>query len=138
MQKNFIKFKFKAVAFYFICITLGACASSPKLYPNETYKKNPEAAKDAITNCMNDADTFLESSKGKQMTKGAGAGAFIGGAMGAVSGIFTGNIARGAAEGAAIGGAGGAAGGAISPDQLKQNFVNQCLSEKGYRVLGWD
>ncbi|MCB0350918.1 MAG: hypothetical protein KDD38_07030, partial [Bdellovibrionales bacterium] len=123
------------IAISFTIIFITGCASSPKLYPNETYKKNPQAAQAAIDMCMSDAETYLKSSKGKQITKGAGAGAIIGGAMGAVSGLFTGNVARGAAQGAAVGGAGGAAGGAISPDQLKRNYVNQCLGEKGYRVL---
>jgi hypothetical protein len=40
------------------------------------------------------------------------------------------NIAKGAA-------CGGAAG-ALSPDQVKHRFVNQCLADKGYQVLGWD
>jgi ADP-ribosylglycohydrolase len=58
--------------------------------------------------------------------------------MGAVSGIFSGNIARGALMGSAIGGAGGAAAGALSPDEIKRRYVNTCLNEKGYQVLGWD
>lgn len=126
------------LALLILIVAITGCASKPKLYPNSTYKSDPEKAKVSIDQCMADSETYLESSKGKQVTKGAGAGAIIGGAMGAVSGIFTGNIVRGATQGAAIGGAGGAAGGAISPDQLKRNYVNQCLGEKGYQVLGWD
>lgn len=33
---------------------------------------------------------------------------------------------------------GGGAAEAISPDQFKKNYVNQCLAEKGYHVLGWN
>jgi hypothetical protein len=122
-----------------LSFSMASCASKPQLYPNETYKKRgPVAAQADIDRCLKDADTFLESSKGKAMVKSAGAGAIIGGAIGAVAGAFSGNISRGAAQGAAMGGVGGAAGGALSPDQVKHNFVNQCLAEKGYHVLGWD
>jgi uncharacterized membrane protein len=133
--------KFLSVIILAILISslISSCASRPQLYPNETYKKKGKTlAEQDIELCMKDADTFLESSKGKAMVKSAGAGALIGGAMGTVAGLFTGDIMRGAAQGAAMGGAGGAVGGALSPDQVKHNFVNQCLAEKCYNVLGWD
>ena len=122
-----------------IILLVTSCASRPKLYPNDVLKKKGKVAAEAdIDLCIKDADTYLESSKGKQAVKGAGAGALIGGAMGTVAGLFTGDVMRGAAQGAAMGGAGGAAGGALSPDEVKHRFVNQCLAEKGYHVLGWD
>ncbi len=122
-----------------ILMVFGACASRPKLYPNETYKRNgKEVAEADIDRCMSEADDYLESPTGKKMVKSGGAGAVIGGAIGAVGGIFTGNVARGAAQGAAMGGAGGAAAGALSPDEVKHRYVNQCLSDKGYQVLGRD
>ncbi|MGZ3789565.1 MAG: glycine zipper domain-containing protein [Bacteriovorax sp.] len=120
-------------------LLLSACASRPKLYPNAALKsKGKEASEADINLCMEEADTYLESSEGKKIAKSAGFGAVVGGAVGAVAGAFSGNIARGAAQGAAIGGAGGAVSGALTPDQLKHRYVNQCLADKGYRVLGWD
>lgn len=116
-----------------------ACASRPQLYPNQKLKNmGKDAARKDIDRCIADADEYLESSKGKQVAKGAGAGAAIGAAMGAVSGMFTGNMGSGLLRGGAIGAAGGGAAGALSPDQIKRNYVNQCLADKGYRVLGWD
>ena len=118
---------------------LTACASKPQLYPNHKLKTvGKEAAKKDIDQCIADADEYLKSSKGKNITKGAGAGAAIGGAMGAVGGLFTGNVGGGLVRGGAIGAAGGGAAGALSPDQVKQRFVNQCLTDKGYQVIGWD
>jgi uncharacterized membrane protein len=115
------------------------CASKPKLYPNEKLKTVGRAQADAdIDQCISDADAYLESSKGKQIARGAGAGAAVGAAMGAVTGIFTGNVGRGLVRGGAIGAAGGATAGALSPDQIKRRYVNQCLADKGYHVLGWD
>lgn len=123
----------------FLLFGLIACASKPQLYPNEKYKAvGKDVAKDDIKQCMADSEEYLKSSKGKQVAKGAGGGAAIGAAMGAVGGLFTGNMGRGLVRGGAIGAAGGGAAGAISPDQLKQRYVNQCLAEKGYQVIGWD
>lgn len=123
----------------FLLLFLVACASKPQLYPNQKLKTvGKETAQKDIDKCIAEADEYLESSKGKQVAKGAGAGAAIGAAMGAVGGMFTGNMGRGLVRGGAIGAAGGGAAGAVSPDQLKRRYVNQCLGEKGYRVLGWD
>ncbi|WPU64746.1 hypothetical protein [Peredibacter starrii] len=122
-----------------LLILVVSCASKPQLYPNQKLKSvGKETAKKDTDQCIADADAYLESSKGKQVAKGAGAGAAIGAAMGAVSGVFTGNMGRGAVRGGAIGAAGGGTAGAIKPDELKRRYVNQCLAEKGYQVIGWD
>jgi outer membrane lipoprotein SlyB len=124
---------------FLILIVLVGCASRPTLYPNQKLKTvGKKAAQEDVDKCMADADVYLKSSKGKQVAKGAGSGAAIGAAMGTVAGLFTGNVGGGLVRGSAIGAAGGGAAGAISPDQLKQRYVNQCLAEKGYQVLGWD
>lgn len=127
------------ISFYLFIVFLVSCSSRPKLYPNQKLKSvGKEVSQKDIDQCLSDADEYLESSKGKQVAKGAGAGAAIGAAMGGVAGMFTGNLGQGLVRGGAIGAAGGGAAGAISPDQLKRRYVNQCLSEKGYQVLGWD
>jgi uncharacterized protein YcfJ len=135
-----MKTKFcRIFALVLVLTTLSSCASRPKLYPNDTMKaKGKEASEADVDLCMKEADTYLESSEGKKMLKSTGFGAAVGGAIGAVAGAFSGNIARGAAQGAAMGGAGGAVSGALTPDELKHRYVNQCLADKGYRVLGWD
>lgn len=122
-----------------VLVSLTGCASRPKLYPNETLKARGKAVSETdINQCLSDADKYLESSEGKKIAKSAGFGAVVGGAVGAVAGAFSGNITRGAAQGAALGGVGGGTAGALTPDELKHRYVNQCLSDKGYRVLGWD
>ncbi len=129
----------KKISYLLLVLLLTSCASKPKLYPNEVYKsKGKVAANSDINQCMKDADDFLDSSEGKKIAKSAGFGAAVGGAVGAVSGIFFGDIAGGAARGAAIGGAGGAVSGALSPDEIKHRYVNKCLGDKGYHVMGWD
>lgn len=120
-------------------VILTACASRPVLYPNEKYKSvGKDGAVIDIDKCMDDGDKFIQSSKGKQILKSAGEGAFVGGLMGAVFGLITGDFVKTAATGAAVGGVGGAAGGAITPNKLKRRYTNMCLQKKGYQILGWD
>lgn len=120
-------------------ILISSCSSSPTLYPNDTFTRNGEVvAKRDITECMDMAETYLKSSEAKKILKSTGFGAAVGGAMGAVAGAFYGNVAQGAARGAAMGGAGGAISGSLSPNELKQRYVNHCLNQKGYEVLGWN
>jgi hypothetical protein len=127
------------IALMLIILTFASCASRPKLYPNQKYKSvGKEVADKDIKACMVEADKYLETDEAKRITKGAGKGAAVGAAMGAVWGAFSGNMGRGAVRGGAVGAAGGAAGTAISPDELKHRYVNQCLGDKGYQVIGWD
>lgn len=120
------------------CLLVG-CASKPKLYPNTHLKSvGKEVANKDIEKCMKEADEYLESEEGKRILKGASKGAAVGAAVGAAFGLFTGDFGRSATRGAVIGGASGGASEAVSPDVLKRRYVNKCLSEKGYEVLGWD
>ncbi|MCB0347490.1 MAG: hypothetical protein KDD37_01580 [Bdellovibrionales bacterium] len=124
----------------FLLLNLIGCASRPKLYPNEKYKSvGPDVAKEDVNLCMQEADQYLENSTGKKALKGAGAGAAVGAAFGAATSlIFGGNPLRGAVQSGAVGAAVGGTAGALSPDQIKHRYVNQCLANKGYHVLGWD
>jgi outer membrane lipoprotein SlyB len=128
-------------------LAVSSCSSRPQLYPNSKLKfVGKEKAQKDIEKCMTESDEYFETSKGKKVLKSAGKGAVVGSAfgaaMGAVAGAFTGNMGRGLVRGGAIGASGGAAGSAastaISPDEIKRRYVNQCLSEKGYQVLGWE
>jgi hypothetical protein len=116
-----------------------SCASRPQLYPNEKFKEvGKKTAQKEIDHCLGEADVYLKSSQGKKIAKSAGAGAALGATIGAVGGMFTGNMGRGLVRGGAMGAAGGAAVGALSPDEIKRRYVNQCLAEKGYQIIGWD
>ena len=125
--------------FFSLFLILAACASRPKLYPNETYKAvGKKSAEKDIDQCIKDGDEYMDTGKGKDIAKGAGTGAALGVAFGAVTGMFGGGIGRGIVRGGATGAVVGGTAGALSPDQVKRNYVNECLGEKGYRVLGWD
>lgn len=128
--------KYKLI--FVLTLALHGCASSPQLYPNAKLQKvGKEAAQKDIEQCTMLAEEYMTSGKGKEIAAGAGKGAVVGGATGAVAGIFSGNIGRGAIFGAAVGGTAGGAGAAVSPDKVKREYVDHCLTERGYKVMGW-
>ena len=126
-----------------IAILMIACAKKrPVLYPNLTYKTaGASVAMADIDECIQlAADHGHATDAGKNVAtstaKGAATGAVVGGAVGAV----TGRPGRGAAAGAAGGGAGGLMKGVWKsgdPDDIERRFVEQCLRDKGYKVIGW-
>lgn len=122
-----------------LLLLIVGCASKPTLYPNSHYKSvGKDKAEAAIKQCMKDSEVYLQNSKAKKVGKSAGVGAAIGATWGAVTGLFTGDYGRAMVRGATVGGAVGATSGALSPDQIKQRYVNQCLAEQGFQVIGWD
>jgi uncharacterized protein YcfJ len=125
-------------------LALGACAraQSPVLYPNAKLQQvGKEQADQDIEACRKLADDWVESTAGKDIAKGTAVGAVGGAAIGAVAGAVSGRGAgAGAAVGAATGGTAGAVHGAAkqtSPSPVYKQFVNRCLQERGYEVLGW-
>ena len=139
MKKNFTRvILLAAMAFLF-----SACAKKqPVLYPNATYNSVGEtAARADIDDCMRlAAEHGHATDTGKNVAKSTGVGAAVGAAVGGAVGLVTGNPGRGLAAGADGGGAGGLARGAMNsgdPDEIERRFVEQCLRDKGYQVIGW-
>ncbi len=126
-----------------IALLLPACAKKqPVLYPNATYNAaGPTAAQADIDDCIRlAADHGHATDAGKNVAKSTAAGAAVGAAVGGAVGLVTGNPGRGLAAGAAGGGAGGLTRGAMKsgdPDEIERRFVEQCLRDKGYQVIGW-
>ena len=124
-------------------IALFACAQKrPVLYPNAQLEAvGQNVAQSDIDACIQMARQHgAEENKGESIAKDAAGSAIIGGVVGAVTGSFWGSAGRGAAAGAAGAGAGSATRGVInsgSPDALFQRFVEKCLRDKGYEVVGW-
>ena len=126
--------------------TLFGCSSyRPVVDENEQYQKiGSNAAESEIDSCMAKADRYLESHKNSRMLKEAGrgatSGALLGGVLGALSGDSS-KIIGGAAIGGGIGAASSAAGVAakdnLSPDEMKQRYVSNCLKRKNLVVIGW-
>jgi outer membrane lipoprotein SlyB len=121
---------------------LTGCAAGPVLYPNAYLQEvGEEQARQDIAACEVLAEQYVKSDEGiaaaKSTAVGAAGGAVIGGAAGAV----TGSLGRGLGVGAATGAAAGLVHGIIQasePSPIFKNFMNRCLQEKGYEVIGWD
>jgi uncharacterized protein YcfJ len=126
-----------------IAVSWSACAKKrPVLYPNATYHAvGPTVAQSEIDDCIQmAADYGHATDQGKKVAGSTAKGAVVGGAVGGAVGLVTGRPGRGLAAGAAGGGAGGLARGAMKsgdPDEIERRFVEQCLRDKGYQVIGW-
>lgn len=119
------------------------CATNPVLYPNYTLENQGRAAADAaIADCENRARQY-EASDSSRVLDTAGSTA-AGAGTGAATGAAGGAIRGGAGTGAAIGAATGATFSFMrslfrkrGPDPIRKNFVERCLAESGYVVVGW-
>ena len=139
MKKNFTIVIFLVA----IAVLISACAKKrPVLYPNATYTAAGAAVVQRdIDDCIQlAADHGHATDAGKNVAGSTAKGAAVGAAVGGAVGLVTGRPGRGLAAGAAGGGAGGMTRGAIKsgdPDTIERRFVEQCLHDKGYQVIGW-
>jgi len=120
----------------------GCASKKPVLYPNSHLERaGAEQSQRDIADCIQLAKTAdLEKSKSAEAAKSGAGGAAVGAAAGAAGGAIAGNAGRGAGVGAATGAIVGVSRGlfkASEPDPLYVNYVNICLREKGYQIVGW-
>lgn len=136
----------RALALIACLALLAACAAAekrPVLYPNARMQDVGEAqARRDVDACIAKAERAGASGSGAgPVGRGAAEGAAIGGATAAVgSAIRGGRILENAASGAAVGATAGAVHGAFrsgGPDPIHRNFVQRCLQDLGYEVIGW-
>ncbi len=127
-------------------LVITGCASSkrPVLYPNQHYNAVGRYQADADINaCMQAARASgADSGKGGELAKNTAKAGAVGGATGAVVGAISKSTST--VQGAAIGGAGAATGALVGgafkasePTDIYKRFVDQCLRDRGYQVLGW-
>jgi outer membrane lipoprotein SlyB len=120
-----------------------ACAAKrPVLYPNAHLEAvGAAAAQQDIDDCLQRAaDAGYKSHAEGKVAGSTAVGAAAGAAVGAAMGAVVGRAGAGAAMGAAGGGTGGLLRGLFRSrdlDPVQQRFVNKCLQEKGYEVIGW-
>jgi hypothetical protein len=123
-------------------LLVGCAAKRPVLYPNDHYQQVGAAAADAdVDACISLAEAHGNTAdqSGKVATNTA-VGAGVGAAGGAAVGAVLGNAGRGAAAGAAGGGVTGLVRGlakASEPEPIFKRFVEHCLTERGYKPIGW-
>ena len=129
-----------------LAVPLSGCAGPrPVLYPNDRLEAvGQDAAETDIEDCRAKADAagaHRDPGKATKVAKRTATGGGIGAAGGAVGGAITGSPGLGAAVGAASGATIGLLRGIFSepkPSRVHIDFVNRCLGERGYEVVGWD
>ena len=129
-------------------VLLSGCATpvaKPAFYPNMHYQRvGPAQAQADAEMCA----TMAQQSDVRAVNKvdagrAAAAGAAGVGTAGVVGSLLSGqkpdlkNIAAGAAAIGAGGAAATAAGQSVGGSALYRQFVQQCLAERGYQVIGW-
>jgi outer membrane lipoprotein SlyB len=131
------------------CAATGPASPSarPVLYPNATLNRVGEAqARAQADACMARAQAagLTPDEKSNETARRAGQGAAVGGVAAAVGALVSGRGGDGAvragAMGAAVGGSAGAVSGAMreKPSSTYRHFVQRCLSEQGFEVIGWN
>lgn len=127
-----------------LALLLAGCATArPVLYPNantNTQIGGKAASDAAIQACLQQADAAGLDQPGADVARTTAGGAAIGGVGGAAAGAVYGDLGRGAGAGAAAGAAQGLVIGlfrAHQPNAVYQGYVNRCLADKGYEVIGW-
>jgi outer membrane lipoprotein SlyB len=136
-------------------VLLAGCAATgpnspsarPVLYPNAALNRVGDAkAREEADACMGRAQAagLTPDEKNNEAARRAGQGAATGGVAAAVGALVTGRGLDGAirsgAAGAAVGGSAGAVSGAMNEkaSATYRHFVQRCLSEKGFEVIGWN
>ncbi len=131
------------------CATTGPNSPSakPVLYPNAMLNRVGAAQAQAEANtCMSRALAagLTPDEKNNVVARRAGEGAATAGVASAVGALLTGrgsDVLKAGAVGAAVGGSAGAVSGAFhndKPNTTYRYFVQRCLSEKGFEVIGWN
>jgi len=124
---------------------LAGCASAPPkpvLYPNSHMQSAGQAQADQdIAACKQLAHSSgVAENKDSEVGKKAVGGAAVGGAAAGAWGLVRGDAGQRALAGAAAGAAAGTVRGGIQATETSpifKNFVNRCLRERGYEVIGW-
>ncbi len=139
-----MKFMFRSgVLCAAVMLLMAGCATTqkPVLYPNSHLNNVGDAAAQRdIDDCMRLADNAGVSKSNNQVLNRGAEGAAVGGAAAAVGTLIRGgSVVEGAAVGAAVGGTAGAVHGAFqnNANPTYRNYVQRCLRDRGYDVIGW-
>ena len=115
-------------------MALGAAACAQSYRPIVDMQGVDEARYEAdLAECRNYAQ---QVSPAGDAVSGGLVGGLIGAAVGSAVGAAVGNVASGAVVGGAAGGATGVAAGGSRGYSRQKTVINNCLSGRGYRVLG--
>lgn len=120
--------------FSILSLALVSCASKPsrpELYPNQVYKDRAENRQSDIDECLKEAEAYAKTAEGEKLQKSANSGS-----IGTSIGLGFGAGGSGLGLGFGVGGGGHSR--LSGEEQVRRNFTNQCLVNKGYQIVGWD
>lgn len=116
-------------------LALSSCSSTPsrpQLYPNQTLKdKGNEKAQIDINECLKESEDYLKTPEGEKLRKSADSSS-----IGTSVGIGFGSGGTGVGLGVGVGGGGRRR--LSGEEQVRRNFTNQCLVNRGYQIVGWE
>jgi len=131
---------------FLLSVLITGCTSAqkrPVFYPNQHIQAVGKAQAQRDTDdCMTLANSYgVSTSKDGEIGKKAAKGAALGGIGAGAYGLVRGDAGERAAAGAAAGAATGAVKGGFDSTELSptfKRFVQRCLRERGYDVIGWE
>ncbi len=119
----------------FSVLLLTACSSAPsrpQLYPNQILKeRGAEASQKEIDQCLKESEAYLKTPEGEKLKKSINPGSVS-------TSVGFGFGTGGSGMGLGIGTGGGGRSRLSGEEQVRRNFTNQCLVNKGYQVVGWE
>jgi outer membrane lipoprotein SlyB len=118
---------------FFFLVVLSSCASKPTrptLYPNQAYKDRGDKVKADVDECLKSSDDYLKTPEGKNLADNYSAPS-----VSTSVGLGFGGMGTGLGLGFGVGDRGGYR--LTGEEQIRRNFTNQCLVNKGYQVVGW-
>jgi hypothetical protein len=143
-----MKNRFTLPAWVLASVVVAGCATpvaKPAFYPNAHYQRmgaaQAQADAQACAELANQSDVGAVNKVDAARVGAAGAAGVA--VAGTVGSVLKGNkpnmknIAAGAAAIGAGGAAATAAGQSVGGSSLYRQFVQQCLAERGYQVIGW-
>lgn len=123
-----------------LLLIAGCAHQQPVVYPANGSVQSPDGAKQTADACMARAKAYGLEYNGHVIARRATRSGIVGGAGGAVAGAIYGDWERGAVAGLASGVTAGVLQGLFAndaPSPVFRHFVNRCLAERGYDVIGW-
>lgn len=134
---------FSLFAIFFIV----SCTSYKPIFDqnNKFITVGKEKANRDFLECKRKADIYLEDYKAQRAWNESRRNLVKGGIVGGVFGFLTGKNLKYTLTGASVGALmGGIYGGLsvmgedkVNPDQIKKNYITNCLNNQQYQILGW-
>jgi len=129
-------------------LILSGCSNPPKrpvVYPNaKATSAGPAQVARDVEACMTLARQYgIGETRQDNIARDTATGALLGGVAAGTWGLVRGDATERAAAGAAAGAATAATRSVITSTENRlnptfQGFVQRCLSERGYEVIGWE